>query len=74
LATKSVSQNDPNTFKLCSVVLDTKHCPASHTAENLSKEMHQTIEIWGLKDPVSVTDNAANICKACELAEFPHVG
>jgi len=56
---------DPNTFKLCSIVLNTNHCPASHTDENLSNELHQTVETWLLNDPVRVTDNASNICKTC---------
>jgi hypothetical protein len=64
----------PETYQLQSRVLDTKFCPVSHTAENLASEMLHTIEKWGLKDPVSVTDNAANIVKACEVANLPHIG
>lgn len=65
---------EPQTFTLHSIVLDTKYCPVSHTAENLAKEMETSIVKWNLKDPVSVTDNAANIVKACDLAKLPHIG
>ena len=64
----------PQTYQLQSRVLNNTFCPVSHTAENLVSEMLQTIEKWGLKDPVSVTDNAANIVKACEVAKLPHIG
>lgn len=65
---------EPQTYKLKSVVLDTKFCPKNHTAENLAAEMKISIQQCNLKDPVSVTDNAANIVKACELADLPHIG
>lgn len=46
----------------------------SHTSDNLAEEMKMIIDKWHLKDPVSVTDNAANIVNACRVAELPHLG
>ncbi|XP_045198743.2 E3 SUMO-protein ligase ZBED1-like [Mercenaria mercenaria] len=65
---------EPQMYQLHSKVLDTKYCPVNHTAENLSAEIKATVEKWDLKDSVSVTDNAANIVKACNLAQMPHFG
>ena len=65
---------EPTTFTLVSKVLDTKHVSLSHTADNLATEMREVADKWGMKDPVAVTDNAANVVKGCEVGEFPHIG
>ena len=65
---------DPRTMTLQERVLDTKRVTESHTAENLAAEMKSDAKIWNLKDPVAVTDNAANIMGACDKAEYPHFG
>ncbi|XP_060606044.1 E3 SUMO-protein ligase ZBED1-like [Ruditapes philippinarum] len=65
---------DITTFQLCSKALDTKCVHISHTSENLAQEMKVCINKWNLQDPVGVTDNAANIVNACNIAELPHVG
>ncbi|CAL4069097.1 unnamed protein product [Meganyctiphanes norvegica] len=64
-------------FKLESLVLQTKHMPQSHTAENLLSELETMIKFWNLdtnKKPCFLTDNAKNICKAVNLGNFPHIG
>ena len=65
---------DPASFELQSKVLDTKSAAFNHTAENLAVDMQMTSTKWGFKDPVSVTDNAANIVLACDIAKYPHIG
>lgn len=61
-------------FKLESRVLDTKRTQESHTGANLCADMKETVEKWGLREPVATTDNAANIVLGCRLADYPHVG
>ena len=72
--TTTVHFIDPDTFELHSIVLDTKMTTETHTAENLANEMKLTVQKWDLKEPACVTDNAANITKACDLTGFPHLG
>ena len=64
---------DPSTFKLVSVVLDTNGMKAAHTADNL-EEIEQVIKKRNLKNTVCISDNAANITKACNQSELPHFG
>ena len=61
-------------FQLQSKVLDTKMSRERHTAENLSKMMAEAVATWEMKDPVSVTDNASNITKACSELPYSHLG
>ena len=72
--TCTVHYIDPESITLESRVLDTTHCPESHTAETLAREMQVSVKTWNLKNPVAVSDNAANIQKACQLCEYPHFG
>ena len=64
---------DPTSFEIQSRVQDTKCFQNSHTAENLAQDMEETALKWGFTDPVSITDNAANIVLACELAKYPQI-
>lgn len=54
--------------------LDTKSVAMSHTGEHLAEEMKAVQDTWKLKEPVAVTDNAANILSGCEKAGYPHFG
>ena len=67
---------DKETFKLESVLLETKHMPGSHTGENLLRELNDLTGDWGLsgKDPCFVTDAASNIMSALNLGDFDHIG
>ncbi len=58
-----------STCDLNSNVLDTKMSTEKQTEENLAGMMQETVTSWELKDPVSVTDNASNISKACMLCK-----
>ncbi|XP_041862941.1 E3 SUMO-protein ligase ZBED1-like [Melanotaenia boesemani] len=61
---------------LLSHVLQTRKIQTSHTAKNLSDLLSDALQEWELtdKDPVIVTDNAANIVRAVELTSLLHVG
>uniref|UniRef100_A0A3P8QZG9 BED-type domain-containing protein n=1 Tax=Astatotilapia calliptera TaxID=8154 RepID=A0A3P8QZG9_ASTCA len=63
-------------WRLVSHVLQTRTTEASHTAANLSEIMFKAIEEWELtnKNPVIVTDNAANMVRAVEITGWLHIG
>ena len=65
---------DPTTMTLENWTLDTKIVTKSHTGEHLAAEMRAVQDTWKLKEPVAVTDNAANALSGCEKAEYPHFG
>lgn len=66
----------PADYTLQARVLDTNRVAEDHTAENLNKELGVVIKEWGIKTDglAIITDNAANIVKACQLGEYSHVG
>jgi hypothetical protein len=72
--TYTIHYIDPETFKQHSHVLDTHATKESHTAENLAKDMKAVVAKWSIKNPVGVTDNAANVVKATYLNHYPHLG
>ncbi len=65
---------EPETFKLKSNVLDTKMWLEKHIGENLANVMKSSVQKWGLKDPVAVSDNASNITLGVKLADYPYLG
>ena len=64
------------TWKLKTYVLETKEMGENHTADNLADCLLCVIKEWKLdsKETLYVTtDNAANIVKACKIAQLPHM-
>ncbi|XDV44703.1 hypothetical protein PO909_012944 [Leuciscus waleckii] len=61
--------------KLESCVLQTRAMYDSHTGENIAALLKEAVAEWRLdiKDPVLVTDNAANMHVAAELAGMSHI-
>lgn len=55
-------------FTYRNAVLSTVHIPQAHTAENLATSLNQVFIHWDIKNKIVcvVTDNAANIVKACQ--------
>uniref|UniRef100_A0A8C1U7M1 BED-type domain-containing protein n=1 Tax=Cyprinus carpio TaxID=7962 RepID=A0A8C1U7M1_CYPCA len=62
-------------WKLESCVLQTRAMYDSHTGENIAALLKEAVAEWRLniKDPVLVTDNAANMHVAAELAGMSHI-
>ncbi|XP_077080800.1 E3 SUMO-protein ligase ZBED1-like [Siphateles boraxobius] len=62
-------------WKLESCVLQTRAMYDSHTGENIAAVLKEAVAEWRLdiKDPVLVTDNAANMHVAAELADMSHI-
>lgn len=64
-------------WHISSYTLETKAFTQSHTADNLSASLNNTVKLWDLqrhgKGPVVTTDNAMNIVKAVRLCELTHV-
>lgn len=62
-------------WKLASHVLQTRAMHESHTGENIATLLREAVNEWGLeeKDPIVVTDNAANMAVAARLAEMSHL-
>ncbi|XP_056414792.1 E3 SUMO-protein ligase ZBED1-like isoform X2 [Hyla sarda] len=62
-------------WKLVSHVLQTRATYDSHTGENIAGLLRGALDEWGLtaKDPVVVTDNAANMAVAARLAQVSHI-
>ncbi|KAK0150377.1 Zinc finger BED domain-containing protein 1 [Merluccius polli] len=62
-------------WKLESCVLQTRAMYDSHTGENIAALLKEAVAEWQLdtKDPVLVTDNAANMHVAAELAGMSHI-
>ena len=53
-------------------LLGTRHCPHSHTGENLATELADMLKAWNLSVAqlsAATTDNAANIVLAMDCAE-----
>ncbi|XP_028254439.1 zinc finger BED domain-containing protein 1-like [Parambassis ranga] len=63
-------------WNLISYVLQTTEVETDHRSASLAEMMTVAIEEWGLmsKDPVMVTDNAANMVHAVEIMGLTHVG
>jgi len=63
-------------FHQQSVMLKTTMFPGRHTGENIKQEMTKTVAEFGLdsKQIIYVTDNGANIVKACKLAGVERLG
>jgi hypothetical protein len=61
-------------WQLHSAVLRTSHFKGSHTGENISNHLRDTLKYWDIKDSVFVTDNAANEQKALRLLGLPRIG
>lgn len=40
----------------------------------MAEGLQDIISEWKIKDPASVTDNARNICNACDIAGVVHMG
>lgn len=59
---------------LKSVVLETAKVEGSHTGENIMNNLLQVQAAWNFKNPISVTDNAANERKAFDLLKWTRVG
>ncbi|KAL2079766.1 hypothetical protein ACEWY4_025510 [Coilia grayii] len=59
-----------------SYVLQTRAMYASHTGANIAELLSEALNEWNLtnKDPVIITDNAANMVRAIEILEVPHIG
>lgn len=62
-------------FELKNVVLATKVLYKNHTAENIAKVMQEICIEWGIENKISciVTDNAANMIKACDIFKKRHL-
>ena len=54
-------------------VLDTKHLPLEHTAQNIAATLRAILQDYGVEDRVSgfVTDNGANVNQTCENIGSP---
>ncbi|KAL4219493.1 hypothetical protein ACF0H5_022070 [Mactra antiquata] len=63
-----------NNWVLHSAVLRTTHFSGSHTGENISKHLAETIKVWKIQDPTFVTDNAANERKAIRELGYLRIG
>uniref|UniRef100_A0A3Q1BI66 BED-type domain-containing protein n=1 Tax=Amphiprion ocellaris TaxID=80972 RepID=A0A3Q1BI66_AMPOC len=65
-----------NDWNLMWHVLQTRSVETSHIASNLRDILCEAIREWELtnKEPVIVTDNAANIVRAVEMMDLLHVG
>ena len=74
--TMTIHYISPEDYTLKARVLDTNRVAEDHTAENLNKELGETINEFGIKKEglAIITDNAANIVKACKLGGYSHVG
>ena len=62
-------------WKLQSHLLETRHCPESHTGENLATELEGMLATWKLSAAqmsAATTDNAANIVLAMKLLGWGH--
>ena len=56
-------------------LLETRHCPQSHTGENLATELEDMLKAWNLSVAqlsAATTDNAANIVLAMETLGWGH--
>ena len=64
-----------NDWKLTSAVLETVSFSASHTAENIAKELGRVADEWSIKAKISciVTDNASNRIAAVRLLGWRHL-
>ncbi|WAR07122.1 ZBED1-like protein [Mya arenaria] len=64
-------------WEISSYTLETQAFSESHTAENLSLSLVDTVKRWNLerhgKGPTVTTDNAMNIVKAVRLSELKHI-
>ncbi|XP_072401942.1 E3 SUMO-protein ligase ZBED1-like [Diabrotica undecimpunctata] len=62
-------------FELKRVVLATNVINESKTAENIARVLKEIFDQWNIFDKISciVTDNAANMLKACELLQKTHI-
>lgn len=61
-------------WELVSFVLQTRAMNESHTGTNIAELLKTALDEWGIaaKDPVIVTDNAANMTIAAELTGMMH--
>ena len=64
-----------NTWELKSLVLETIHVNASHTAENIASALLKVANEWNIAEKVScaITDNANNIVAAVKITGWPHL-
>ena len=55
--------------------LQTRHCPESHTAQNLKQMLMEAFSEWKIdqKSVTVVIDNARNIVNAWQLIQKPHM-
>ncbi|KAM3871381.1 E3 SUMO-protein ligase ZBED1-like [Diretmus argenteus] len=62
-------------WRLLSHVLQTRAVHESHTGANIADLLQNAAQEWGIADKnlVVVTDNAANMCVAVQLAGYLHV-
>ena len=63
-------------WEIQSKYLQTLYFPESHTSENLSEGLRETLKSWGLKEPQQVcitTDNGSNILSAVCILNWIHL-
>lgn len=62
-------------FTIGRAILATTQMDESHTGENIAKVIKEICVKWGIFDKISciVTDNAANMLKACEVLQKRHM-
>ena len=56
-------------------LLETRHCPQSHTGENLATKLEDMLNAWNLSVAqlsVATTNNGANIVLAMEMLGWGH--
>ena len=72
----SIHYINKRTWELRSACLQVHYTPEDHTGINLKEAFAHTIEEWYLdasKMVALTTDNARNICLACELLGWRHL-
>lgn len=65
-----------NAWEIQSKCLQTLYFPESHTGENLSEGLCDTLKSWGLKESQQVcitTDNGSNILSAVSMLKWTHL-